>query len=257
MEPRKASEIILELENKIDILTALAKSQDLNIKVLSNKLNSIISVLEKQSAMPPKIVVEAVNSNHLQPPEKKIEILGESNIKVDDNPSGFRRTSRPESYAGDNDYLKKPSSMAVEEVRKFPVQIPKGNSAEIIVPKNRTAGETLPTKSNKKIDTDTDFNSNINQNQNFIPTRQRVVDHNGKSIYLADVEIIDMSTMQSFYKTRTNGTGKWLASLPVGNFRVLISKREAIGSGKLESSQEFMVDGSISPLDLDMVIIKK
>jgi len=48
-EPRKATDIILNLESKVDILLSIVRSQDLNIKILSNKLNSIIEKLEQEA----------------------------------------------------------------------------------------------------------------------------------------------------------------------------------------------------------------
>ena len=41
-EPRKATDVLLELEAKINLLLDIVRSQDLNIKVLSNKLNVFI-----------------------------------------------------------------------------------------------------------------------------------------------------------------------------------------------------------------------
>src|SRR5574339_218463 len=210
-EPRKASEVLLELETKVDVLVGLVRSQDLTIKVLSNKLNSLMEKLDKQPTAAPQIRVEAVNTTpnpfHEVPdpdPEKAIAIGAEFNLPVDDSPTGFRRTSRPETYAGDNAYL--PPTPKVQEQVKFPTQIPRPTGqAEVIVPAvNRQKGETFPPPAPKQATPAPPANTG-----NSIPVSQRVVDGNGKSAFLADVEITDLSTMQQVFKTRTNGTGKW------------------------------------------------
>jgi hypothetical protein len=165
-EPRKATEVLLELESKIDTLLGTIQAMDLNIKVLSNKLNEVMKSLDKQAATP-KITVEAVQTQPvlnqaaalfgqvpLPDPERAVVIIAESKLGVDDSPKGFRRTSRPESYAGGDDiYLKKPGvpppSNPISSANKLPTDrntnVPPGRSAGDSVanqpppPKNKAA----------------------------------------------------------------------------------------------------------------------
>lgn len=261
-EPRKATDVLLDLESKIDTLLGIVKAQDLNIKVLSNKLNTVMEELKKQPVAPPKITVEAANTTPTpfnQPipvdTSKQIPVAADFNLAVEDSPTGFRRTSRPETYAGDNAYLNKQAPKNVVQP-KFPVQLPPNAvKAEIVVPPNalgRTPGQTFPSSTK-------DTNKPAKQQivQNAIPVMQRVVDANGKSVFLADVEITDLSSMEQVFKNRTNGTGKWMASLPIGAYRIVIRKRDAISKNSLEAAQDIQVDGSSSPLDLPLMIIKK
>lgn len=249
MEQRKASEVLLELELKIDNLISLIKNQDLNIKILSNKLNDLKEKLDKQPLSPPQIIVESdPNFNiYAEDSNRKIQISPENKLPLELQPDGFRRTSRPETYAGDDAYRNlAPKS---KEGPKFPTQIPKSIpvKTDIIVPTNK-----LPEK-NKE-----DIKQNSNSDgKNSIPIIQRVVDGNGKSAFLASVDIIDLSTMEQILKTKTNGTGKWMASLPVGNYRVIIKKTESITKEKIESTQDIQVDGTQSPLTLPIIIMKK
>lgn len=261
-EQRKASEVLLELEQKLNTALSIIRTQDMNIKILSNKLNNIIELLEKQNAPAQKIVVEAVNNipNFPQVPTPtvpdQIPILAELKLPVEDSPKGFRRTSRPETFAGDNSYLPKSSS----DLKKFPTQIPKQTigkmpnntpppgrepTSEIIVPSPPQAPVTV--KPNAK---------NQNIVQNAIPVSQRVVNKDGKSLYLANVEIIDLQTMQPVFKSRTNGTGKWSAALPIGSYRVIIVRRESTSGEKFEATQDIHIDGSESKVDLQTIIIK-
>src|SRR5208282_6569331 len=97
-EPRKATDVLLDLESKVDTLLGLVQSQDLVIKVLSNKLNDVMSKLDKQQAAPPRIVVETVQSPHPQTvnmppgfvqlpggdPERNIPFASETNLPQTD-----------------------------------------------------------------------------------------------------------------------------------------------------------------------------
>lgn len=242
-EPRKATDVLLDMETKINALLALVRTQDLNIKVLSNKLNALMEKINNQPLAPQKITVEAIQSSAFTAyaptsPEKELLFDPESRMEINDfskGPKGFRRTSRPETYAGDNSYLKKDAPPT-----------PPNNKAEIIVPASAskiTPPQFQPKKAPEII-------------QNAVPVQQRVVDKNGKSIFLAEVEIIDTNTGNSLPKTKTNGTGKWSTALPVGNYKVFIRKRESSTQPKIEVAQDIQVDGSSSQLDLPIIIIK-
>jgi hypothetical protein len=224
---RKITDVIVSLENKVNILLGMVRAQDLTIKLISNKLNELISLghVQAHAQTPTKIQgsisVESVDT-------KIIPIIAENNLPVAQEPDGFRRTSRPESYVVEN---------------KTPIQVPTvSGQAEIIVPSENNKQEPLP---------------NHPMEGNTIPVSQRVVDSNSKSIFLADVEIINAATLQQVYKTRTNGAGKWSAPLTPGDYRIFIRKRESLSKDKLEATQNIKVDGSNSPYELPLMIIKK
>jgi hypothetical protein len=265
---RKASDILLEFEKKLDVALSIIRTQDLNIKILSNKLNTVLESLDKLSAGPSKITVEAVNTTRSTmpisqfqqlsslDPEKQIPISSDFKLPQEDSPKGFRRTSRPETFSGDDAYLPQPVNTVAP---KFPTQVlkpPPGRSvtdapvskiAEVVVPSSKSQNKPASNKQQSRTQTVV---------QNAVPVMQRVVNGSGKSLFLADVEIIDLSVMQSVSKTRTNGTGKWMASLAIGNYRVIIRKIDPISQSTIETSQDIQVDGSVSPLELDAIIIK-
>ena len=302
-EPRKATDVLLDVESKVSMLLDIIRAQDLNIKVLSNKLNDVIGRLEKQQVAPPKIVVEAVQTNAaaaftqvpVGDPERNIPVTAESKLPQTDTPQGFRRTSRPETFAGDNAYLPHP-----EREMKMPVQLPKtapmgrqgvmpppgrGPDSSVVIPPEATNPRnkkgvmtgpapkgspfappgspnpmmTPPGSPNPMMvapPPPEDAGPSVQHTPGNIPVMQRCVDKNGKSVFLADVEIVDLSTAQPIFKTRTNGTGKWMASLGIGAYRVTINKRASQNKEKLEAVQDIQVDGAQSPLELPMIIIK-
>jgi hypothetical protein len=285
-EPRKATDVLLDLESKVSMLLDIIRAQDLNIKVLSNKLNDVIGRLDKQQAVQPKIVVEAVQAPVMQPPsipagftqipagdpDRTIPVLAESKLLDTGAPQGFRRNSRPETFAGDNAYLPHPSQEMQMPIqipkmppgRAQPMQAPPGR--EPVPPPGRTE-VTVPTAvTNKKgavmpvpqqqMPAMTEEQPMPQSAQGAIPVMQRCVDKSCKSIFLADVDIVSLADGLPVFKTRTNGTGKWMASLGIGSYRVTISKRASMNKEKLEAVQDIQVDGTQSPLELPMMIIK-
>jgi hypothetical protein len=232
-EPRKASDILLELESKIDALLGIVRTQDLNLKLISNKINDFMANNSKSAV--PNIKISTVDTaqtppvfkQQITPSEKQIPISSEERLLLDEDPKGFRRTSRPETFDKDDTFLNKPEKPVEHKVPK------------IIVP---THDVTEPKESITS--------------GNVIPVVQRVVDKNGKSVFLADVEIINLETNQVIHKVRTNGAGKWMSSLNVGNYRTIIRKREPLTKEKLEIIQDIQVDGTSSPLELKVLIMK-
>lgn len=270
-EPRKATDVLLELEAKIDVLLGLVRSQDLVIKILSNKLNDVVTRLDKQQIGPPRITVETVQTPPppaIVPPgftnipagepERNIPFVAESKLPQTQAPQGFRRNSRPETYAKDKSPAQPPEI-------QMPVQMPpnmappgRSSASEAVVPPQATAtfkkgsGAVMVPPSPAVVEPSPPPAVAHGQ----IPITQRCVDKNGKSIFLANVEIIDTSTNQNVFKTRTNATGKWMASLGIGTYRVTIRKLESVTKEKIEAIQDVQVDGSQSRMELPMLIIK-
>ena len=282
-EPRKATDVLLDIEAKLDTLLSIVKSQDLNMKLLSNKINSVIERLDKQPEMKsfinraPQFTAEAVQApvppHFVQPATpgdlKQIPIQAEYQLPMEENPSGFRRTSRPETYAGDNAYLRKPTEPQV----RFPTQQvagrpPPGRDAgppEFVVPTQALKQSSKPPQPPQlpaqapgaQRPPSLPPQEMLNRSSGtVVPVEQRVVDKNGKSVFLADVEIVDHNTSLPVVKTRTSGAGKWAVPLPIGNYRVTINKRESLTKQKVEVVQDIQVTGSESPLVLQMMIIK-
>lgn len=268
-EPRKASEVLLEIEAKLDTILSTIRANDLNIKVLSNKLSEVMKSLEKLQTTPPKVTVEAVQQAPVPnqaavlfgqapapDPSRAIPIRAEGTLPSSNSPDGFRRTSRPESYSGDT-YLPRdgvpppaaPSFLFMQQQNKPPPGR-SGNDIPVAQPPakpKKTAAPTPPPAQKPATEATT---------HGIIPVEQRVVDKNAKTVFLADVEIFNLDSGEQVSKSKTNGTGKWMAALPVGIYKVTIKKLESLTRERVESVQTIEVDGTQSPLKLPMVIIK-
>jgi hypothetical protein len=301
-EPRKATDVLIDIETKVNALLDIVRAQDLVIKILSNKLNDVIGRLDKQQAGPPRIVVETVQAppkpSNMPPgfvqlpagdPDRVIPFMAESALPHTNEPQGFRRNSRPETYAPKSvpPIPKEPPPQKLGDPpieRTGPIQLPpgmsqkqqqmaglkpppgRGASSEVVVPPNaltvpglKKGGKAAiiapPDPKGSPVVKDTDSPAPAPQT-GHIPVMQRCVDKNSKAIFLADVEIVDLSTMQPILKTRTNGAGKWQAPLGIGSYRVTIRKRENVTKEKIEAVQDIQVDGSVSKLELPLLIIK-
>lgn len=252
-EPRKASDVLLGLENSVSTLIKEVQSQNLLLKIISNKLSDL---LNQKVVEPPKITVEAVNTQSLTQPivshvdlERNIMVSSEDKLGVDTSPQGFRRTSRPETFSGDNSYLNKAPPMRDPAI-KYPTQIPRPNGgAEVIVVPD------IATQNSGVIDApQPPKKSNVSGAS--VPVKQRIVDGSGKSVFLADVEVFNLESNQSVSKTRTNGTGKWSTSLPYGTYKVVVKKRDSMSKEAKEVSQNLVVDGSSNQIEMPVMIIK-
>lgn len=266
-EPRKATDVLLEIESKLDKLLSIATAQDLTTKILSNKLNEIMKGLDEPATSPvQQYKVEAVQKAPAPPaphmaiqastvdPSRTVMVTAESKLSVEDVPNGFRRTSRPESYHDDKTFQNRgefapPPPPPVAPPSNTPVNRP---------PPGRSIGDSVATATPppKNKATPPPQAPTGTESHGIVPVEQRVVDRNGKSVFLADVEITDTSTGEQISKSRTNGTGKWMAALPLGIYKVTVRKLESLTREKIESVQTIKVDGMESPLKLPVVLIK-
>ena len=89
-----------------------------------------------------------------------------------------------------------------------------------------------------------------------IPVSQRIVDKNGKSLFLADVEIYELISNEFLYKTRTNGMGRWMAILNPGKYKIVIKKMQSLSKEKIDVSQEITVLNDNSSQEFNVFIVK-
>lgn len=89
----------------------------------------------------------------------------------------------------------------------------------------------------------------INITPNTSPVIQRVLDGKNNKLYMAEVKIFDKEG-NVLIKTTTNSAGKWNASLPEGNWKVLVSKSASVNRPKLEEIQIITVKANNKINDL-------
>lgn len=238
MTERKASDVLLELEAKVNQILFSQKSLDLNIKILSNKLSTALELLNRSGA--PSVAIDltpfaSAEEDSLLPkmyarPEIPQEFTSLEPLPIEDTPLGFRRTSRPETFASEAERNK-----TVATPPKITTPSPKNPPIQKVVPQSKE--DILP--------------NNINK----VSVTQRVTDKNGKAVFLAQVESINLETGEKIEMVRTNGVGKWANKFGPGKYRVTISKRQSVSKEKLEVSQDIYVDGRQPVIELPPLVV--
>lgn len=246
---RKASDVLLEIEQKLDSALSFLKTQEFSLRILANRISEIEKKINSQPLLPPG-KIESVGKAPTFPLPISSTIIAEPEMKVDMDTSpgrnGFPRTARAETYEGDviRPPTKSPHKEEKKEV-KLPIQIPRPSGKVEILQPNQVS---------KNLKISDSFSSMEDDQIKSIPTTQRIVNSNGKSVFMADVEIINAVTTEPISKIRTNGTGKWSASLPIGSYQITIKKHDI--AQDLKSIQNIEVTGTKSPFELPVLILK-
>lgn len=225
---RTATDVLLKLEADMIKMSQINQSLSFNLQIISNKLNKLISMLQ----------VDVANENNSNDPKPFISgqptspltqaNITTSQIVLDEDlaPIGSRRHQRSESN------IKPQVEFKDYENKNAPTPNTEENITEL--------SKVLPKKSM--------------QNEK-IPLIQRVVDKNGKALFMAEIEILNTQSNITEYKTRTNGVGKWQASLSPGEYKVVVRKRGISTKDNIEVLQNLTVDTSINK-ELPTLIIK-
>lgn len=189
-KPRSATEVILSLEQKTDLLFRMLATTDVTTKLMLDRLNKICSLLEginSKFTPPQQNNLESSDTDEFK--IYKEEVVSEPPVVVENSPKGNRRTARPETY---------------------------------------------PEETIEKV----------------IPVVQAVLDPNGKSVFMAEVEIVNEDT-HVVSKGRTTTAGKWQMPLPIGSYKVSILKRATANRKRLEYQGTFTVNSVEKPIQLD------
>jgi hypothetical protein len=88
-EPRKASDILLQLEEKIDKLTKIVSVYDINVKLILDRVNKIYAYIE---------AIPEDNSAPPSPQQETYQISADNIMTEVEDQVGHRRTARVESY---------------------------------------------------------------------------------------------------------------------------------------------------------------
>jgi hypothetical protein len=223
-DERTGVDVLLSVEKQIAQLMHMQSSLDLNIKILSNKLNQVIDLLNEvpsTAQMNPSMSPIALATAPSTPVKMKIEEEFKPPIPIttDTAPVGFRRTSRPETFTNAHQQPTKNTPTPA-----FP--LPKMKSATSIIE---------PPPSNSKQ-----------------PLSQRIVDRNGASIFKADIEVMDEAG-HTIWKGQTGTTGKWQTALSPGKYRLNVRKQTT--QQKIAVSADLVVNDK-TPQELPPMSVK-
>ena len=237
-EQRSATEVLLEIEQKVEYLIKQLASTDLNIKILSNKINNLSQgqlVAPVATATPP---VQNTNQqfsntnifNQPNVPLGQVKIDPEQQLPITDSVVGQRRTSRDASFG-----------VVAEPV------VQRQSNQQSLLP-SPPQQQPQPVAQATALDSSKQQNQADKSHQLKVPVSQRIVNEKGKAIFLANITISDEKGNVVENGKRTSANGKWNALLSPGRYKVSIVKN------KVESLQDITVGNQ--PLELNTAIIR-
>lgn len=236
-EQRSATEVLLEIEQKVEYLIKQLASTDLNIKILSNKINNLS---QGQLVAPVAAATTVQNTNQQfsntnifnQPnvPLGQVKIDPEQQLPITDSVVGQRRTSRDASFG-----------VVAEPV------VQRQSNQQSLLP-SPPQQQPQPVAQATALDSSKPQNSVDKSHQLKVPVSQRIVNEKGKAIFLANITISDEKGNVVENGKRTSANGKWNALLSPGRYKVSIVKN------KVESLQDITVGNQ--PLELNTAIIR-
>lgn len=200
---RKASEVLLDLENRVSILAGLVQNIDNNVKLLLDRMNRQARPQPQQPQQQPP---PAPQQPEMWQPKRQAVSAEAPDLPKPQSPG--RLIARPvteQPYELD-DYGK-PELM--EEV------VHRGKRRDLRQPAD-------------------------NSQSKKVAVSQQLLFPDGKAIFLASVEILD-GHGQLVKQTRTNSQGRWLAPLDPGDYTVHILKRMGADSKKPPVEMRFQV----------------
>lgn len=217
--PRKASDILLALETKVETLMKLVYNQDMLLKLIADRTNKMYSYIDElQKEYKEAQIQNSQDDDEDQDDQKIINISNEHQITEAKERVG---QSRIVPRAGPN--------------APMPPQSP-----ILAIPNQQPAPKPQQTPGNDK----------------KVPVMQRVSDHTGKDIYMATVVITDESGHE-IHKTKTNAVGKWQAQLKPAPYNIKITKTDTATKKVLETIQKITVNNSNTMITLPVVIMNR
>lgn len=206
---KKATDVILEMNSKLDDVLAYVKNMDFKYNLILEKLNNTVKSVP---------IAQVVHSTKTPP------ILSAPSMEAFDFPN-YETKSPPTP--------KTKLAIALEEA-----SFDQEETDEVEQEKNPEGK-----KRNLR------FYPNAQEKR--IPVQQRICYSDGKNVSMANVEISDSNGVL-IKETKTSNQGKWTATLPAGNYMVMVSKMPTNIKPKVELKFPIAVSDSDSIVELDL-----
>lgn len=259
---RSASEVLLSMETKLDILLQTNRSLDLNFKVLSNKFNQILQLLNTDPMIPQ---LNPGNAFPVQSVQQDNTDLYSASMLYPKAPTNGSTAVTSQTFNVGNVNTQQLSQIKVKDQLEIPSDMPLTMEtapvgfARTSRPETHMAQEVgqivknTPTPSIQLPQTYGPKES-ANASEKTYPVQQRVTDAQGKSLFMCDVQILDSKGVQ-VWKGRTNGVGKWSAALKPSTYKVNVKKHDSIAKKTIDVTQNITVN-SMTGQDLPVLICK-
>jgi hypothetical protein len=222
MDERKATDILISIEEDIKKVLSYVQNLDLNSKIqtertrlLEEKLNAVVSGLKSVPKPQPSSNV-VVGS-----PDKQIPAFAAKS-----NPTRSPFLVAPDLKNRVEQALKEAKLDSKLEDEMFVERSPVGNK--------RT--QPKPVNSQKQV----------------VVQQKVIYESDAKSVYMGTVEIFSMKDDQLVKQTRTTQNGKWMAPLTPGEYTVKVSKAATPLKAEVKISFPISVEDSDNPIELPL-----
>ncbi len=150
-----------------------------------------------------------------------------------------------------------PQVEAIPEDYEFPEHNPKALKSKLqtaLEEAEKEDQEEEITATTKQIGHRRNLRNHGEQQIRQIPVQQKISYADGKNVYMANVQILD-SNNNIIKQTKTNQTGKWLASLAPGDYKVMVSKSGTTLKPKVELSYSVTIPIQDSTVELEKKVV--
>ena len=188
---RKATEVLLSIEQKIDELVGFVRNIDHNNKLILSRLN----MLESQPTAP-RPNAQPLDSAGLlvpsAPQQQPVFAKPDKSFKFENRPKTNKFEQMQQSLGVNDD------SLPLSKEERFELM-------EEGVPQGQRRGQRIEKTDSSRCNT------------------KQIVQHMGQPLFMATVQIMNDSN-QVIKRTRTNTVGRWTAPLDPGNYRIDVLK---------------------------------
>lgn len=243
---KKASEIILELQEQVKYLTRLVANQDNNIKIIIKKLNSINASAPRPSAGPSdKVLFDEV---------AEIKNVAQSTANNIIQQAVYpERQGAGMKFAEGADAIALKAQHAKQQVSQFdqmkaqagivdePDDILSGVARKMDDPTSMELEEATQftgKRRGQRVDRKSAQNSKVS-------VSQQLLDYDGKPLALATVKVTN-HLGQPVKSARSNTKGKWNAPLEPGNYEVHVLRKFASDPNKKPVEYRYTISIPIS-----------
>jgi hypothetical protein len=228
-DDRKATDVLLDLEKKLDDMLRFQRNMDNNMKILLSQVNMFMNKA-KSNTVKESVVENSNNTNS--------EFSGIINSQNFDN--------RPKT----NKFVQMAAAQGIE------IDDAKSTQQRIVTHNTSPeySGDELLEASPRKVSPRGSRGPKTTSNKSTVSQELKKAD--GQPLFLASVEILNEDGSVE-KQTRTNPKGKWMAALSPGNYTVRVIKFFAPDSGykPIDTSYQIQVSQADAPLELNPLTV--
>lgn len=246
MSDRKVSDVVLDIESKMNEILGIIKTQDILLKIAINKINSL--TVDPISNIPgDRSQMYEKNDSQAR---KEVDSLLRNQFENSDEYFNDTENEKESEKKDTNSFFSNKVAEARERDRKSPLaaalrEADKEDSNDMYehVPGNAELA-TSSQRHRRTSNSSGEKKSVVRSGEGMVSVKQKIVDSEGRSIPLATVKITsEDGTSKSI---RTDSRGEWETSLFPGEYSVQIAKKFVSDPNRkpINSKYSVKIDGA-------------